>query len=99
MQKELKLLENGLVSVFENEKGEKIVYGRELWEKLKIKTAYKDWIIRRINECDAVENRDYKVSLKNEQNSKGGRPSKDHEIQLDTAKEMAMLERNDNHFN
>ena len=33
--------------------------------------------------------------LKNEQNLKGGRPTKEHIIKLDIAKEMAMLERND----
>lgn len=91
---ELKLLENELVPVYTTSTGEKVVYGKELHATLKVKTAYKDWSVRRFNECDAVENEDYEVSLKNEQNQKGGRPSKDHIIKLDTAKEMAMLERN-----
>lgn len=90
----LKLLENELVSVYTTSTGERVVYGKELHATLKVKTAYKDWSVRRFNECDAVENEDYEVSLKNEQNQKGGRPSKDHIIKLDTAKEMAMLERN-----
>lgn len=75
--------------------GEKVVYGTELHAALKVKTAYKDWSVRRFNECDAVKNTDYEVLLKNERNPKGGRPSLEHIIQLDVAKEMAMLERND----
>ena len=91
---DLKLLENELVPVYTTSTGKKVVYGTELHKVLGVKTAYKDWSVRRFNECDAVKNEDYEVSLKNEQNPKGGRPSKDHIIKLDTAKEMAMLERN-----
>lgn len=91
---ELKIIENGIVPVYETSTGERVVYGTELHRVLGVKTAYKDWSVRRFNDVDAVENEDYEVSLKNEQNQKGGRPSKDHIIKLDTAKEMAMLERN-----
>lgn len=75
---ELTLLENELVPVYTTNTGEKVVYGTELHAALGVKTAYKDWSARRFNECDAAENEDYEVSLKNEQNPKGGRPSKDH---------------------
>lgn len=43
---------------------------------------------------EIIEEQSYEVLLKNKQNSNGGRPTKDHIIKLDTAKEMAMLERN-----
>ena len=56
-------------------------------EKLKM-------IERRFNDIDAIENEDYEVFSKNRINLKGGRPSLEHIIKLDTAKEMAMLERN-----
>lgn len=89
---ELKIIENGIVP--ETSTGERVVYGTELHRVLGVKTAYKDWSVRRFNDVDAVENEDYEVSLKNEQNPKGGRHSLNHIIKLDTAKEMAMLERN-----
>lgn len=95
MNTELKVLENELVPVYETSEGEKVVDGRELYNVLGVKTQFKDWIARRISECDAVKDVDYQVLLKNEQNSKGGRPSKEYIIKLDTAKEMAMLERNE----
>ncbi len=95
MQKELKILENRLVPVYQTSTGEQVVYGTELHTVLKVKTAYKDWSVRRFDECDATENKDFEVLLKNEHNPKGGRPSLEHIIQLDTAKEMAMLERSE----
>lgn len=91
----LKVLENELVTVYETSTGEKVVYGRELHEVLQSKTSYKDWSARRFLDIDAMEGEDYGVLLKNERNPKGGRPSKEHIIKLDIAKEMAMLERND----
>lgn len=95
MNNDLKLIENELVPVYETDKGEKVVYGTELHEILGVRTSYKDWSERRLSDIEAIENEDYEVLLKNERNSKGGRPQKDHIVKLDTAKEMAMLERNE----
>ncbi len=94
MQKNLKTLENSLVNVYETDTGEKVVYGTELYKVLQVKSNYTTWIERRFNDIDAIENEDYEVFSKNGINLKGGRPSLDHIIKLDTAKEMAMLERN-----
>lgn len=89
----LKLLENELVPVYTTNTGEKVVYGTELFECLGSKRQYTDWIKERLADCDAEENKDYQsFSQKNE---KGGRPKTEYIIQLTTAKEMAMLERNE----
>lgn len=48
-----------------------------------------------MEECESTENEDYEVLLKNEKNLIGGRPMQEYIIKLDTAKEMAMLERNE----
>ena len=42
-----------------------------------------------------TENQDFRVIVKNDENPKGGRPSTDHEIKLDMAKEIAMIQRNE----
>lgn len=89
----LKVIESELVPVYETDKGIKVVYGTELFRCLGSKRQYTDWIKERLSECDAEENKDFQsFSQKNE---KGGRPKKEYIIQLTTAKEMAMLERND----
>lgn len=88
------VVHNELVPVYETRTGEKVVYGTELYKVLQVKSNYTTWIERRFNDIDAVENEDYEVFSKNGINLKGGRPSLEHIIKLDTAKEMAMLERN-----
>ena len=92
MQKELKILENRLVPVYQISTGEQVVYGTELHTVLEVKTAYKDWSIRRFNECDAIENGDFEAA---QICAPSGQVKKEHIIKLDTAKEMAMLERNE----
>ncbi len=92
MQKELKILENRLVPVYQISTGEQVVYGTELHTVLEVKTAYKDWSIRRFNECDAIENVDFEAA---QICAPSGQVKKEHIIKLDTAKEMAMLERNE----
>ena len=86
------MLENELVPVYETDTGEKVVYWSELHAALKVKTAYKDWSIRRLRDCDASENKDYEAA---QICAPSGQIKKDHIIKLDTAKEMAMLERNE----
>lgn len=92
---ELKLIENELVPVYETSTGEKVVYGSELYGSLGSKRQYTDWIKGRLKECDAVEKEDYQSFSQNNEKPTGGRPKLEYIIKLDTAKEMAMLERNE----
>jgi len=69
------------------------VDARELHAFMGVSAHFKDWIVRRIDDYGFIENQDYEVSLKFEQNSHGGRPSKEYRLTLDMAKELAMLER------
>lgn len=88
----LTVIENELVPVYETSAGEKVVYGSELHEVLGVRTPYKDWSTRRLNDIDAVENEDFEAA---QICAPSGQTKKDHIIKLDTAKEMAMLERNE----
>lgn len=95
--KELKLIENELVPVYETSTGEQVVNGRELWSVLESKQQFSHWIKSRLEDCDAVENKDY-TTIDNfiyRENSNLGNKTTEYIIKLDTAKEMAMLERND----
>lgn len=88
---DLKVIENELVPVYETDKGEKVVYGTELYAVLSVKSKFADWAKNRLKDCDAVEKEDFESFSKILEN--GGR-TKEYVIKLDTAKEMAMLERN-----
>jgi len=92
MKNELKIIENELVPVYVTDRGEKVVYGTELHAALQIKSRFADWIKNRLKECDALENKDFEAFSKNLEN--GGRAI-EYIISLSTAKEMAMLERNE----
>lgn len=67
---------------------------RELHGFLGIGTEFAKWM-QRMCEYGFSENQDYRVFVKNDDNSKGGRPSTDYEITLDMAKEIAMIQRSD----
>ncbi|GEM_PF-1248711 len=93
MQNELMQTENGLVPVYMTTSGERVVYGSELHEVLGVKSKFADWIKNRLNDCEAEENEDFESFSKILE--KSGRPQTEYIIKLDTAKEMAMLERNE----
>lgn len=67
---------------------------REFHGFLGIGTEFAKWM-QRMCEYGFSENQDYRVFVKNDDNSKGGRPSTDYEITLDMAKEIAMIQRSD----
>ena len=89
---ELKVIENELVPVYETSTGEKVVYGSELHTVLGSPSVYREWAKRRLTDIDAIENEDFQGV---EISTPSGQARKDHIIKLDTAKEMAMLERNE----
>lgn len=87
----MKLLENGLIPVYENEKNEQLVNARELYEFVESKQDFSDWVKKRIEDVDAIDGEDFTIILGK---SNGGRPSKEYVLRLDIAKEIAMLEKN-----
>lgn len=82
---------NGLINVTLDENHEPVVSGRQLHKALGVKTAYKDWFPR-MTEYGFAEGEDFSSFLSK---STGGRPSQDHIIKLDMAKEIAMIQRTD----
>lgn len=80
---------NDLIKINRANDGEATVSGRELHQALEIKTAYKDWFPRMV-EYGFVEGEDFCSFLSE---STGGRPSTDHAITLDMAKEICMIQR------
>lgn len=92
---ELKVIENELVPVYETSTGEKVVFGTELHSVLEIGRDYSTWVKGRLAECDAIGKEDFDSFPLNGGKPTGGRPKLEYIIKLDTAKEMAMLERND----
>ncbi len=89
----LRMVENELVPVYVTSTGEKVVNGRELYSVLKSRQDFSTWVKKRLLDCDAVENEDYdRFHKKMEANNA---TMIDYIIKLDTAKEMAMLERNE----
>ena len=74
-------------------KNEITVSGRELHDFLELKTEYAKWFSR-MTAYGFVKNIDYRIIVKNDENSKAGRPSLDHEIKLNMAKESALIQRN-----
>lgn len=83
-----------LIGVNVNEEtGDSIVSGRELHEKLKIKTRYNDWF-KRMVEYGFVENTDFIATTQKRVTAQGNETEYvDHIMKLDMAKEIAMIQR------
>lgn len=74
-----------------NDNQEQTVSGRELHAFLEIETRYNDWFGRML-QYGFVEGVDFYSKMSE---STGGRPSTDHILKLDMAKELCMLARNE----
>lgn len=83
------------VTIFNPDTNAPTISGRELHEKLGIETPYHKWFPR-MCEYGFAENQDFfEVSDKIVHNPQGGRPATDHQLTLDMAKEICMLQRSE----
>ncbi|MCJ0932962.1 antA/AntB antirepressor family protein [Virgibacillus halodenitrificans] len=89
---QLKVIANDMLLVYENQSGEKLVNARELHNQLLVTTPFHKWIERRIENYGFIEGEDFWTFLSE---SNGGRPSKQFLFSLDTGKEIAMVENNE----
>ena len=80
---------NELINIKTSETGEPSVSGRELHEFLGVATPYDKWFPR-MAEYGFTEGRDFSTFLSE---STGGRPSTNHLLTIDMAKEIAMIQR------
>lgn len=91
----LQIFSKDIIPVYTTDEGNKVVMGRELHEKLGIKTVYTHWFDR-MSECGFVEGTDYFTDAKNVTREDGRQmPQKqvDHIMTLDMAKHIAMIQR------
>lgn len=79
-----------LIPLTEND-GVSAVMGRDLHKFLEVKTPYDKWMPRMV-EYGFVAGQDFSTKMSE---STGGRPSQDHIISLDMAKEISMIQRTD----
>lgn len=90
---------SNLVPVFSGQidgRPAQLVDARDLHRFLGSNRQFADWIKERIDDYGFVENQDFVLISQNREIKKhgGDRRSKDYHITLDTAKELAMVERN-----
>lgn len=84
-----------MFNIQEQENGEIAISGRELHSALEVKTPYKKWF-ERMSDYGFEENIDYVVTDIFVRNPLGGRQNQtDHALTLDTAKEIAMIQRSE----
>ncbi len=89
---DIKKVEDGIIPVYENSKNEKLINARELHKALKSKRDFSNWISDRIKKYDFKENEDFSTILLE---STGGRPKKEYILKLDVAKEISLIENNE----
>ncbi|EFA5513699.1 TPA: antA/AntB antirepressor family protein [Escherichia coli] len=72
-----------------------LVNARDLHTFLDVGKRFASWIVERISEYGFVENQDIMIISQVREKIGRGRPAKDYHLTLDTAKELAMVERNE----
>ncbi|CEF19167.1 Phage antirepressor protein [Staphylococcus xylosus] len=84
-----------MFNIQEKENGEIAISGRELHEALEIKTQYTKWF-ERMTEYGYQENNDYIAISQKRLTAQGNVTTYvDHALTIDTAKEIAMIQRNE----
>ena len=91
----MKVFQDGLIKIYENDRQEQLVDARELHTALNNKRQFSDWIKQRIEQYGFVENVDFATYSQICEKPQGGRPTIEYALTLDTAKEIAMVENNE----
>ena len=81
-----------IIKIDTSQSGEQFVNARDLHKALEVKTQFNKWIERMI-EYGFVDGTDFWSFLS--KTSSGGRPSVEYNLTISTAKEIAMLQRNE----
>ena len=85
---------NNLLKIEVNKNGEPTVSGRMLHNFLEVKEKYTQWF-NRMCEAGFKQNIDFISFSEKTEKPQGGRPSIDHQLTLDMAKHLAMMQRNE----
>ncbi|MFB1100853.1 antA/AntB antirepressor family protein [Terribacillus sp. JSM ZJ617] len=89
---DLKVVADEILPVYETNKGNKVVNARELHEQLMVGKKFATWIQDRINKYGFIKGDDFFPILGQTHN---GRPKQEYLLLMDTAKEIAMVENNE----
>ena len=95
MDEDLKVVDNSIVPIYENKRGEKVINARELHKALGNKRQFANWIKQRIEQYKFIEKLDF---IKHNNFVIVGnlkRPQIDYYITIDMAKELCMVENNE----
>lgn len=85
---------NELIKVNYENSDRPTVMGRDLHEILGIETPYTIWFPR-MCEYGFTENEDYVTNLLDRSDGKAGKPKTDHQLTIDMAKEICMIQRSE----
>lgn len=93
----LKIFQDGLIKVYQNDRQEQIVDARELHKELGNKRQFSDWIKQRIEQYGFVEDIDFTTfhNFVKREGSNLGSKTTEYALTLDVAKEIAMVENNE----
>ena len=99
MEEKLKVIEGEIVPIYENSKGERLINARELFYALRgkeTKTKFADWIKERLIKYKFIENIDY-ICFRNFTKAEkyGNKTTKEYYLNIDTSKEICMIENNE----
>jgi anti-repressor protein len=92
---DLQIFSKDVIPVYDTDTGEKVVLGRELHERLKIKDKYTDWMQRMIGYGFGEDSDYYTLRKKPKRQDGTEMPGEriDHIMTLDMAKHIAMIQR------
>lgn len=87
----MKEIENGLIPVYEDEKGNQLVDGRRLHDFLKVRQDFSDWIKSQLKSVGAIENKDYSLSPFKKEQVSGAKYLIEYTLTIQIAEEICMV--------